>query len=322
MNAAELQRIYQYYCAYGKPGRPRWLSRSQLYKFARDTRIFENSFWLLELDSVVSQIVQLNGDEELQLSLDAFCETLLLIAERKYELTSAEALDRLLASHILPYATRAPADGDVDAFFEPSTVALVTSFLGPLRLVFMAICSGKFVTGRPQSWQEVCIENASVSTADMLRLWEVFDVVPKLVPKSTAMKLFRSSSMNGSDEVAGKRAPVISFPEFVECIVRCALTVCAHEPYSTIYVTTRQQVEALLVHMELGDTEACAQRLAFLSPGSKPTTTSGHTPATIREELTKAFTYYCNYQNQTNTPRTVCVLILPSTRNLFMGAKY
>lgn len=275
MCAAELQRIYQYYCSYGKPGRPRWLSRPQLYKFARDTRIFENSFWLPELDAVVAQIAQPTADDELQLSLDAFCEILLLIAERKYEMPSIDALDRLLASHVMPFATRAPADADVDALFEPSAVSLLTSFLDPLRSLFMVVCSGKFLTGRPQSWQEVCSYNGAVGVVEMLRMWELFDVVPKLLPKKASTKVFRSSSMSGSDEVAGKRAPTLSFPEFVECIVRCALAVCSREPYSTIYVTTRQQVEALLAHMELGDSDACARRLAPLTKGSKPAASAG-----------------------------------------------
>eukprot|EP00698_Gefionella_okellyi_P013291 TRINITY_DN362_c0_g1_i1.p1 TRINITY_DN362_c0_g1~~TRINITY_DN362_c0_g1_i1.p1 ORF type:complete len:2269 (+),score=447.63 TRINITY_DN362_c0_g1_i1:50-6856(+) len=300
---SEMQRIYNHYCAYGKPGRPRWMNRQQMYKFARDCRLFDNKFWIPELDSIILSVAQAGLDEEMQLTLDSFCEAVLLIAERTFEMSSAEALDQLLATRILPFATRAPADIEIDAMFEPATVALLTAYISPLQAVFTSICSGKFPAGFPQSYEEVRNYNGVLTLPDALRLWESFNVVPALLAKAGAIKAFRSASMSGSDEVTGRRAPTLTFPEFVECVVRAALSVSSREPYNTTYITTRQKVEALLVHMNLDDADETQRHLAALNQRESPATVINLTSDTIKSELEKIFSFYCNYSNATDVPR-------------------
>jgi len=80
---------------------------------------------------------------------------------------------------------------------------------------------------------QACAIGAVVEFPQFIRMCQVFEIVPKLLSRENAAKVFRASSVVGTSEdpAFNDRPSPLSFAEFAEALGRAALIICSVPPY-------------------------------------------------------------------------------------------
>ena len=164
-----------------------------------------------------------SGDHEQRLSLYEFYLACELIAHRIYPGKELEECLRLLYdNNVSPYAHTAPRiDFRGDALMTPGVLEVVRSHHKQLRTIFEYYSKMDQVYGRSLSWQDITHHQNHISINEFLKFAADFAVIPDLMTKSQLTMCFREA--NFGPKRTSHDTTRLTFPEFEDCLGRCAL---------------------------------------------------------------------------------------------------
>jgi len=249
--AEELGRIFRHYCAGGYVSFD-VLPAENFYKFVRDCHMLDNLLTHDDMQSVFFELaVPPNHEVDVRhIVYEDFFSALGSLAARKYlfEDSVTAAVNNLLANNILPHACRAVSDPKSDDIYVPQVLDLFALNQESLQKMF---CFYK----RVRKWEDVVQSNGAIGAGEMGCLVHDFEIVPKYLSKHVVSKLMRvSSTTEGRIN--------LFYPQFCECLARCALQIYSQHPYSAkCGHRADHKVEALFKMMSMDNPQDLRSRL-------------------------------------------------------------
>lgn len=253
-----LRDIFTFYNEYGDKSGRRNLTRQQYIKMVRDSNLVDNHFREIDADLVYMEATKNN---QLAMVHETFCDSLALLAQRKYpHMSITDSLHDLLLHHILPYAQRKDSRGrgqDID--IDPALVQEVLKWEQPLRKIFSSYSRLEAMSATAGPNREFSGENMTLS--ELLKMCQDFDICPALLSVSEINDIFAVSSQGDSVD---EDETQLSFDEFIEVVVRMAEKAYSSSHMVTVYKSPIERINALLDRMDLGSAVRLAERLRRL----------------------------------------------------------
>eukprot|EP01027_Heterolobosea_sp_BB2_P012019 GEZU01017440.1.p1 GENE.GEZU01017440.1~~GEZU01017440.1.p1 ORF type:complete len:261 (+),score=61.98 GEZU01017440.1:546-1328(+) len=238
-----------------KAANRQYLGPQQYLKFCRDSQLLGDGFTAVTVDLIFSEITK-HGS--VLMNYELFCDSLSMLAQRKFPSSSAtEALRELLLHYILPHAQREQSRqmSQIRAPLEQDIIEEMKKFDAPLRKIFVKYSRVEAVKG---SVEAIASANTSLSSQELIKLCHDFDVCPDLLNISDVIDLFRASNFGHS---ADDQENELSYEEFVECWARCALKAFSVSPWAEMYPSNVEKVRAFIHRMDISDANKLNSRL-------------------------------------------------------------
>ncbi len=242
----ELQRIFMYYCSFGDHLNLDLMSSSKFQKLIRDIKLKVATVKPEEADLIFTKLMKnksqkINTEEykHQRMTFHYFIEGIKIIATKVYpNMTSTQALVKLLSNHVLPNAQRMPEKFTNVNVNDPEIVSLMEKHKKILQAIFYIYSVPEITdkTGRHEF----------MKVHEFVKFLTEFDITTSLIAKTDIFIIFRSAIIESQYDD-------ITYSQFEECLVKCASVAYSKHPYNMKYFKLIEKVCALLEKIGLPD---------------------------------------------------------------------
>lgn len=202
------------------------MRRGQFLKFAKDCMLINDTLDLIEINLVFVKVnakSKIFGDNEMRLSFKEFVDALHQVAMKLHPHASPdESFKATMEKNVVPNAQAVPTDDAIgEALGDPEVLRRFKANHPKLRSLFEYYSKIDVVRGHGLQWQDITHSSSHVSLNEFLKFTADFDIIPDILAKSEVTKAFREA--NFSKKRSSTDTTKLSFPEFEDCLGRCAL---------------------------------------------------------------------------------------------------